>query len=113
MAYELKRGDRRPYFRVQLMVTDPVAPEGPMIPMDLTDATDVKFLMKTTIGALVVNDPGVFTDRILGIVEYQWASGDTDVSSTYQMEVEVDWGGEKQTFPSTGYFPVVISDDLG
>jgi hypothetical protein len=75
----------------------------------------VKFLMKpTTGGSLVVNDPGVFIDRTNGIVEYQWAAGDTDTSNAnYQMEVEVDWSGEKQTFPSTGYFPVSITDDLG
>lgn len=114
MAFEMKRGDRRPYFRVQLMVTDPANPTGPMIPCDLTNATAVKFLMKTAAGALVVNDPGAFINRVQGIVEYAWLAGDTDVSSSsYQMEVEVDWAGEKQSFPSTGYFAVSITDDLG
>lgn len=114
MAYELKRGDRRPYFRVQLKVTDPLNPPN-MIPADLTDAIGVKFLMKTAVGALVVNDPGFFIDRPTGVVEYRWAAGDTDVSNpNYQMEVEVDWGaGEVQSFPSTGYFPISITDDLG
>jgi hypothetical protein len=112
-VFEMKRGDRRPYYRVQLLVTDPLDPDGPMIPMDLTDATSVRFLMKTSVGSLVVDDLGTFIDRVNGIVQYAWGAGDTDVSNpNYQMEVEVDWGGEKQTFPSVGYYQVSITDDL-
>jgi hypothetical protein len=48
-----------------------------------------------------------------GIVEYRWATGDTDTANTYNAEVEVDWGaGVTQTFPSKGYFTIVINEDL-
>lgn len=116
MAYEIKRGDRRPYFRVRLTVTDPTSLTVPpaQIPADLTDAVGVRFIMRKLGEAPIVDDPGTFIDRATGIVQYAWATGDTAVSGTYNVEVEIDWGaGEKQSFPSTGYFTVTISDDLG
>jgi hypothetical protein len=113
MAYELKRGDRRPYFRVQLLVTDPTAPPA-LIPADLTDAVGVKFIMRKIGEAPIVDDAGTFVDRPNGIVQYAWAAGDTDTSGAFKMEVEVDWGaGEKQSFPSNGYYDITITDDLG
>lgn len=116
MAYEIKRGDRRPYFRVQLTVTDPdsLLDPPPQIPADFTDAVGVRFIMRKLGEAPIVDDAGTFIDRPTGIVQYAWAAGDTDASGTYNVEVEIDWGaGEKQSFPSTGYFTIVISDDLG
>lgn len=114
MAYQIKRGDRRPYFRVQLKQTDPASPTGALIPVDLTGAVAVKFLMKPAAGALKVNATGFIVSATTGVVEYRWGATDTDTSGTFNMEVEVDWGGgEKQTFPSSSYFPVTISDDLG
>lgn len=114
-VYEIKRGDRRPYLRYALTVTDPddLSATPALIPMDLTDATAVRFIIKKLGEAAIVDDPGTFIDRPLGIVQYAWQAGDTAVSGTYNVEVEVDWGGEKQSFPSTGYESVVIFDDLG
>jgi hypothetical protein len=113
MAYEIKRGDRRPHFRVQLLATDPANPPA-KIPVDLTGASSVKFLMGKLGDALTVNSTGTFIDRVNGIVEYAWGATDTTQSGSFKMEVEVDWGGgEKQSFPSTGYFDITISDDLG
>jgi hypothetical protein len=113
MAYELKRGDRRPYFRVQLLVTDPASPPD-LIPCDLTDAASVKFLMGKIGDTLVVNAAGTFIDKPTGVVQYAWDADDTIVSGAYKMEVEVNWGGsETQSFPSTGFYDVTITDDLG
>lgn len=113
MAYQIKRGDRRPYFRVQLLQTSPTDSRV-LVPVSLVGATGVKFMMKTGTGqTLKVNSPGFIVDAINGIVEYRWGATDTDTSGTYNVEAEVDWAGEKQTFPSVGYFSVTISDDLG
>jgi hypothetical protein len=112
-VYEIKRGDRRPYLRYALTVTDP-NDETAQIPPDLTAAVGVRFIIKKLGEAAIVDDAGTFIDRTLGIVQYAWQAGDTDVSGTYNVEVEIDWGaGEKQSFPSTGYETVVIFDDLG
>jgi hypothetical protein len=56
-----------------------------------------------------------FIDRSNGVVEYAWGITDTTASGAYTAEVEIDWGGspaEYQTFPSTGYFTITITDDL-
>lgn len=114
MAYQIKRNDRRPYFRVQLKQTDPLSSTGALIPADITGAVGVKFLMKGTAGALKVNTAGFIISPATGVVEYRWGATDTDTSGSFNMEVEIDWGGgEKQTFPSSGYFAVTIVDDLG
>jgi hypothetical protein len=115
-VYEIKRGDRRPYLRYTCTVTDPDDPsETPaQIPCDLTDAVGVRYIIRKLGEAPIVDDAGTFIDRVNGVVQYAWASGDTDVSGTYNVEVEIDWGaGEKQSFPSTGYETVIIFDDLG
>lgn len=107
MAFEIKRNDRRPRFRVQLTSNGS--------PVDLTAAAAARFIMKLGTTLKVNRAAMDFVDRTSGIVEYAWQQLDTDTSGVYQVEVEVDWGGapaEYQTFPSTGYFSVTINDDL-
>jgi len=107
MAFEIKRNDRRPRWRVQLTANGS--------PANLTGATGTVFTMVDgTVGTPKV-DKGTMTviDAVTGVVEYPWAAGDTDTSGEYNVEVEVDWGGgETQTFPSVGYFTITIEDDL-
>lgn len=104
MAFEIKRNDRRPRFRVQLTANE--------TPVDLTGATAVVFNMKT--GTTLVVNKGAMTiiDAATGVVEYAWDADDTTTSGDYNAEVEVNWGGEFQTFPSSGYFAIKINDDL-
>lgn len=106
MAYEIKRNDRRPYWRVQLTQNG--------APADITGNAGVTFTMKTGSTIKVNKATMVVIDPVLGIVEYRWSNAsDTDTSGTYNAEVEVDWGGGvTQTFPSKGYFAVEITDDL-
>jgi hypothetical protein len=111
MAFEIKRNDRRPRWRVQLVAGDPDAP----LPVDLTAAVAVRFTMKSGSTLKVNKQPMTIVDALTGLVEYPWDDGDTDTSGDYNVEVEVDWGGtpaEYQTFPSVGYFTVSITDDL-
>lgn len=111
MAFEIKRNDLLPHYRVQLTQTDPNDPTA-QIPVDLTGATNAYFIMKTGTTLKINRVAMAFINRALGIVEYTWAVGDTDTSGSYNVEVEVNWSGFPQTFPSSGYFAVVISDDL-
>lgn len=107
MAHEMKRNDLRPYFRVQLKQNGE--------PADLTGAVAARFIMKEGATLKVDREAMVFVDEPTGVVEYHWALGDTDTTGDYNVEIEIDWGGappEYQTFPSTGYFTVSISDDL-
>lgn len=105
MAYEIKRNDLRPYWRVQLTQNG--------LPADITGNVGVVFTMKQGSTLKVNKEAMDVIDDGTGVVEYQWQTGDTDTSGTYNVEVEVDWGGgATQTFPSKGYFIVEISDDL-
>lgn len=104
-AFPLKRNDRRPRWRVDLTANGTA--------VDLTTATSVSFTMATSAGTTKVNKAAMtIINAATGTVEYAWASGDTDTSGAYNAEVEVMWGTEPQTFPSTGYFAITITDDL-
>lgn len=113
MAFIIKQHDLRPRYRVKLTQTDPSNPTA-TIPVDLTDATSVRFLMSTGAPtAAKVDAEAAFIDRTAGIVEYAWETGDTDTSGDFSIEFEVLWGTEPQTFPSQGYFTCRINADLG
>lgn len=111
MAFELKRNDLLPRWRVQLLQSDPSDPES-TLPVDLTSATGYVFTMKSGSTTKVNKAAMSAVNAAQGLIEYAWMSGDTDVSGTYNAEVEVDWGGYPQTFPSVGYFTILITDDL-
>ena len=107
MPFEIKRNDKRPYWRVQLTQNG--------APADITGNFGVKFTMKLGSSAPKINKQSMeVINASTGVVEYRWPNaGDTDTSGTFNAEVEVDWGGgATQTFPSKGYFTIPIEDDL-
>jgi hypothetical protein len=111
MAFVIKRHDLRPRYRVQL--TSSEASTGVQVPVDLTDATSVRFIMTGTKATTPkVDSSGDFVDRANGVVEYHWSAGDTDTAGDYYVEIEISWSGEPQTFPSVGFFKCKIVSDL-
>lgn len=109
-VFSMKRNDTRPRYKAQLTQSDPLAP-ATQIPVDLSTATSVRFLMSKD-GSVKVNAPATVTDAVNGRVEYTWIPADTNESGVYLAEWEVSWGGDKQTFPSEGYLTVSITEDL-
>jgi 5-hydroxyisourate hydrolase-like protein (transthyretin family) len=110
MAFSMKRNDTRPIYKAQLTQpseADPAIYE----PVNLTTATQVRFLMKKD-AILKVNAIATIADAAQGRVQYTWAAVDTDESGTYNVEWEVSWGTDKQTFPTEGYNTITIQDDL-
>ena len=114
MAFIMKRNDTRPIYKAQLTQTDPANPAN-QIPVDLTAATQVRFLMKVNplTGTPKVNAAATVTDAVNGKVQYTWAALDTDTAATYFVEFEVHWGTDLQTFPSDDYLSITIKEDLG
>lgn len=103
--FVMKRNDRRPHYRVTLTAGG--------VPVDLTAAVGAVFIMKSATTVIVNKVAMQIVSTAGGIVEYAWGPTDTTASGSYNAEIEVDWGaGEKQTFPSFGYFGVQIVDDL-
>jgi hypothetical protein len=47
-----------------------------------------------------------------GRVTYNWADGDTDVPGLYDGEIVVAYSTLEQTYPTLGYFSVLIVADL-
>lgn len=112
MAFKMKRDDTLPVLRAQLMQTNPADPTGAQIPVDLTLATAVKFLMKQD-SNLKVNAPATIDLAAQGKVSYVWLPGDTSLAGPYTGEFEVTWGTNKQTFPSGNYIKIKVVEDLG
>jgi NADPH-dependent ferric siderophore reductase len=110
MAFQMKRHDTRPVYKAQLRQTDPNDASA-TIPVDLTTATAVKFIMSNN-NTIKVNAAATVTDAANGRVQYTWIAADTDTSGVFNVEWQVSWGTDKQTFPSAGYSSITISDDL-
>lgn len=54
------------------------------------------------------------TDKWKATVTHEWVSGQTDTSGLMLVETEATWpDGHKQTFPSSGFVQIRITDDLG
>lgn len=113
MAWTIKQHDTAPPYVAALRNDFGETSESAL---DLTDATSVYFLMRPsgvgdvtpTIRALCTID-----DAVNGLVTYQWVTGDTDITDTYDVEFEIDWSdGTIQTVPNDGYMTVVVEDDL-
>ena len=106
--FTIKAHDRLPVIRAQFM-TDDVAP----VPIDLSQALSVTFIMKLEDGAIKVNALGDIITPLQGIVEYAWAATDTDTPGDYIAEWEVLWSNDKtQTFPTKTYHTVSVVADL-
>lgn len=83
--------------------------------INLTGAT-VKFIMKTTpTGTAKVNSAAVIVGPAVdGVVQYNWAAGDTDTAGLFLGEFEVAFAdATKQTFPNDGYIEVRVIAELG
>ena len=103
---DIKQNDRLPALEITITKTDNT-------PLDLTNAT-AKFIMTDTSGKVKVNATANIKDPPTnGVVEYEWAAGDTDTPGDYRAEIEITYaGGQKITAPSAGYISIKIHDEL-
>jgi hypothetical protein len=104
--FTLKAHDRLPSIRATLSTDN--------VPVDLTTATGVKFIMKSATGTGVkVNATAAIVDFSSGIVQYDWIAVDTDTPGSYLGEWQVTWStGKPQTFPTLSYHTIDILADL-
>ena len=63
--------------------------------------------------SLKIDAPVSIEDADNGIVEYSWTGTDTDTAGTYYGEIEVTYADNTvETFPNSGYFTIIIKEDL-
>ncbi len=63
--------------------------------------------------ALKIDAVASIESNDLGIVEYSWTGTDTDTAGTYYGEIEVTYADNTvETFPNSGYFTIIIKEDL-
>jgi hypothetical protein len=117
MPFEIKTGDRRPYFVVVLKDDYGEASEAVV---DLSTASGAVFNMKlhTNPGTVKVSRGSAeITNAAGGEVTYKWGTADTSTSGTYDAEVEVMWNdGKPETFPGGpsggSYWSVIVTDGI-
>lgn len=97
----IKQDNRRPYIEAVLKDED-----GAVIPLTLPP-NDVLFSMETrgTGTAKVYRESCTIVDAANGVVQYEWAAGDTDTPGIYFGEFIIDWdgNGDEITCPNDGY----------
>lgn len=109
MATYFKQNDTAPAYVVQLRDTT----GGGDVAVDLTLASSVKFLMRSSGGSVKVNQPATFYDRAAGTLVYAWGASDLDTVGEYEVEFEVTWtDGTIETFPNDSYNTIVVVDDI-
>jgi hypothetical protein len=115
-TFFIKRGDRRPTFKAQLLA-DGVAATG------LTLLTPARFIMRRAdadpASPPKISAAAAVLDATLAIVQYSWAVGDTDEDGDYNGEIEITWpDGTTETWPSGDdtaadlYYPITVLPDL-
>jgi len=100
--FAIKQGDRKPYLRAALKDANNNA-------IDLTGCSVALVMRKGFDQPAKVNGACEIVNPTGGIVEYQWADGDTSVSGDYMAEFHITYSdGTKLSVPNSGYFVVQV-----
>lgn len=88
--------------------------KGDGTPIDLTEAQEVRFIMKDSYGVEKINSLATaFGDLTLGQIQYSWVTGDTDTAGLFYAEVHILFAdGKIEIAPSKGYEHIQIEEDL-
>lgn len=105
MAFSIKQNDTSPSLQATLK-------DAAQDPINLTGAT-VRFHMKSVDGTLKIDQPMTVVTPLAGLVQYDWASGDTDTVGTYYVEFEVTYNDASvETFPNNGNKTISVVREL-
>jgi len=105
MAFFIKQNDTSPSLSATLT-------DFSGNPINLTSSS-VQFHMEDLGGTIKVDSPCVISNASLGLVQYNWVTGDTDTIGTYKVEFEVTYlDSSIETFPNNGYETVVVVGEI-
>lgn len=106
MAFKIKTNDTSPKLTVDLSDASGAS-------IDLSGSSARFHMKKYGASNLKIDASADITDEDGGRVEYTWSSGDTDEAGTYYGEIEITYGDNAvETFPNSGYFTIIIQEDL-
>jgi hypothetical protein len=95
MSFIIKQNDTSPSIQVTLKDANSNA-------ISLEGAT-AKFIMKPVGGVTKVDADMDIVDAVNGVIQYDWATGDTDTVGIYYTEFSVTFvDGTIETFPNSG-----------
>lgn len=105
--FYIKQGDDAPALRVICKDQD-----GAVV--DLSGATSLRFhMVKVSETTPKVDAAATLIDGPNGIVEYQWATGDTDTEGDWFGEFEITFPvGDVITFPNYKYITIEIRGEV-
>tara|TARA_R110002153_G_scaffold17336_1_gene60172 strand:- start:1016 stop:1339 length:324 start_codon:yes stop_codon:yes gene_type:complete len=106
MSFQIKENDTTPSLRAELL-------NGSGDAVDLINTT-VRFHMRAIGGSVaIINSVASVISEPLGIVQYDWVSGNTADIGSYHAEFQVTYAdGNVETFPNSDYISVEIVDDI-
>tara|TARA_R110000772_G_C13235731_1_gene433187 strand:- start:187 stop:507 length:321 start_codon:yes stop_codon:yes gene_type:complete len=105
MSFTIKQNDTSPSISATLK-------DGSGAALDLSGAY-VRFHLKGVDGSLKVDAAVLLTDAANGVIQYNWASGDTDTAGTYYAEFEATYSDDSiETFPNDGNLAIKIVKEL-
>lgn len=105
MTFSIKQDATSPALRATLRYDDCEV-------VNLTDAT-VRFHLRKYGETVPVIDAAATVVSVGGVVEYQWADGDTAAIDSYEAEFEVTYADNTvEKFPSTGFIHVEITEAI-
>lgn len=103
----IKAGDTFPVLSVTIVNQDDDTP------VDLTGATVVFRMAPDSGGAIVLSATASVRDGVNGVLEYNWAPGQTDTPGRYRGEFIITMpSGKVMTAPNTSYLDVRIVERL-
>ena len=104
----IKQNDTFPALQVTLKDEDGAS-------VNLSGTTVVFNMRDTATETLKINNQtATVVDALNGVVEYRWATGDTDTVDSYEAEFEVTYGsGGIETFPNTAYIEIEVVEEVG
>lgn len=104
-----KQNDTLPPIRLQCVDADGVA-------VSLASASSLRFIVQDSAGTNIIDaaataDADQVTNK--GWWNYTIMPGDLSNAGRFLFEVEVDFAGSKQTFPSNGQGRLIVKGELG
>ena len=104
-TFYIGQGDRVPSISRTLKIGNPETA------IDLTAAASVTFQLADKEGVIVASGACTVTNAAGGVVQYDWAVGDTDAAGQFKGRFVVEWPGSKQqTVPNNGDVAVLVSE---